>query len=82
MKRAAVVSGNSMTEETIGSYLPGNYEVIGTLLNGEILIEGEDSCGWTLDDYVIPRLQSGLYGCREIPAIESLPTVELVAVDA
>ena len=42
-----------------------------------LLVEGEDHAGWTLDDYVIPRLGSGNYGCREIdlshPALKVLP---------
>jgi hypothetical protein len=30
------------------------------------LIGGRDSCGWTLDDYVIPRLASGMYFAEEV----------------
>lgn len=33
---------------------------------GHVVIEGRDSHGWTLDDYVIPRLQSGLHSAWEI----------------
>jgi hypothetical protein len=55
-------------------YMPSNYSVSparsGT---GEpaVLIVGQDSAGWTLTDYVIPRLASGLYFAREISAAEA-----------
>jgi len=52
-------------------YLPSNYQVIGQEFDDEsnrevTIISGRDSAGWTLDHYVIPRLQSGLYGIKEI----------------
>lgn len=59
-RQAVVPFGMSGTVETIERYLPGNYRVVG------VLIEGEDNCGWTLDEYVLPRLASGLYFGREI----------------
>lgn len=31
-----------------------------------VVIEGRDDAGWTLDGYVIPRLQSGLIQAEEI----------------
>lgn len=62
--RRAVVRGGK--PETIERYMPGNYSVVGVTDDGDVLIEGRDSCGWTLDDYVIPRLASGLYFCEEI----------------
>lgn len=49
-------------------YLPGNYEVVaewGPL--GPVLVGGRDRAGWTLDDYVLPRLASGLHFGKEIP---------------
>jgi hypothetical protein len=50
---------------TVERYLPANYEVI---LNNDhgIVVGGEDHCGWTLDDYVLPRLGSGLIWGQEI----------------
>lgn len=59
--------GADLTEfvRVIKVYLPNNYRVIyGT--EERVIISGEDSCGWTLDDYVIPRLASGLYFATEI----------------
>ena len=60
----------------VAQYLPGNYSVIGRTMELEnnktsltlmgILIAGVDNYGWTLDDYVIPRLGSGMISCREI----------------
>jgi hypothetical protein len=62
--------------ETIARYLPANYKVIyiepSTRPDGgwsdmaNVLVEGKDVAGWTLKDYVIPRLGSGLFGSREI----------------
>ena len=67
--RFAVISGARRVEE-VAAYLPGNYnvldsrdEVAGRLL---VLISGSDEAGWTMDDYVKPRLASGLMGCEEI----------------
>jgi hypothetical protein len=79
--RYAVVSGG--TAEAIEGYLPANYRMVcpvADVFNGELssrplpgfLIAGEDDSGWTLDEYVIPRLRSGLYGCREVDAAESV----------
>ena len=50
----------------IEAYLPGNYRFLGYDSNNDILIAGEDNHGWTLDEYVIPRLASGLISCREV----------------
>jgi hypothetical protein len=49
----------------VKNYLPVNYEVVYDD-DGLILIRGVDKAGWTLDDYVIPRLGSGLITAREI----------------
>ena len=69
MKRFAVVQ-NARDAEQLWAYLPMNYEVLGHDF-GEpgkpvYLIVGEDVAGWTLDDYVIPRLASGLIWATEI----------------
>lgn len=68
MIRYAIV--NNITVGTCSAYLPGNYSVIFTFLNDSgnesCVIAGKDNAGWTLDDYVIPRLASGLYHCQEI----------------
>lgn len=41
------------------------------------VIEGSDSAGWTLDDYVIPRYASGLIQAEEIdlshPIMKEVP---------
>jgi hypothetical protein len=55
----------------IEAYMPSNYSafpVIADSVTVGVLIVGEDSHGWTLDDYVLPRLASGLYFAREIDA--------------
>lgn len=48
----------------IRRYMPTNYRVY--VCNFDILIAGNDVAGWTLDDYVIPRLASGGYTAKEI----------------
>jgi hypothetical protein len=68
--RYASVTGARDSDE-VAAYLPGNYEVYGHRFpdgpSGRIvvLIRGVDTAGWTLDDYVIPRLASGSMGCEE-----------------
>jgi hypothetical protein len=75
MKRYAIVT-NAQSQSQAEAYLPGNYEVIAAArvpayegatreVDG-FVIAGEDSHGWTLDGYVIPRYASGLIGCTEV----------------
>lgn len=52
--------------DTVRSYLPANFTATYCPTEGHIRIEGYDRAGWTLDDYVIPRLASGLIAAREI----------------
>lgn len=67
--------GSHAWKDQLERYLPANYRVVGGAHERDGLwgytIEGHDVAGWTLDGYVIPRLQSGLYGAHEIPAGES-----------
>jgi hypothetical protein len=52
--------------DEVARYLPANYKVTGEDA-GAVVIEGTDDHGWTLDDYVIPRLASGLIHAEELP---------------
>jgi hypothetical protein len=74
MKRYALVTTTS-DRDNVAAYLPSNYEVIYTERHSEwstdrqwrvVVIAGEDSCGWTLHDYVLPRLASGMMHAVEI----------------
>lgn len=67
MTRRAIVTGGigTPTLEQIQRYMPANYTAR-TNDNGQIEIEGEDNAGWTLDGYVIPRLESGWYVVKEV----------------
>lgn len=59
----------SDTAETVKRYLPDNYVVIyeGNDIDNEyVIIMGEDVAGWTLDDYVLPRLASGMIFGKEL----------------
>lgn len=54
-------------------YLPDNYEIVGQVLDAgrlATIIAGQDVAGWTLDSYVIPRLQSGLRFAAELEATQ------------
>jgi hypothetical protein len=79
--RYAIVT-NARDRQQAEAYLPGNYRVEREwpplCANGRgmdrcptFLIVGDDSHGWTLDGYVIPRYLSGLIGCEEIEADDS-----------
>lgn len=52
--------------ETVKRYLPSNYSLLPTETEFDFIIEGTDVAGWTLDGYVIPRLESGLHFAKEI----------------
>jgi hypothetical protein len=53
------------TGETAQNYLPANYRV--TEVTPEyVYFAGHDNAGWTLEDYVIPRLASGLIWAEEV----------------
>lgn len=80
--RYAIVR-NAATREQVENYLPDNYWIINEVADDSdterlvplFVIEGEDKAGWTLADYVKPRLESGLYPVEIIdvdhPAIPS-----------
>lgn len=60
---------NADSAKQLWAYLPENYAVVAslTLESGqagcaktEYLIVGYDDAGWTMEDYVVPRLASGL----------------------
>lgn len=75
MIRTAVVRG-ARDRAQLEAYLPDNYHVgqgfMAPAYEGssrEVLtfeIQGEDVAGWTLDDYVLPRLASGLIFGEEV----------------
>lgn len=64
MTRTAVVKTNS--PDAVAAYLPSNYRVVRVTDDSRVVIQGEDNMGWTLHDYVIPRLASGLYFAQEV----------------
>jgi hypothetical protein len=69
---AAVLRSNSgrPAASEVEAYLPFNYRVRNESAD-RVTIEGEDDAGWTLDDYVIPRLGSGMITAIEIPAADA-----------
>lgn len=62
-KRKAVVLGD-VSAEKVADYLPGNFKAFRR--KDFVEIEGYDRAGWTLEDYVIPRLASGLIVATEV----------------
>ena len=66
------VFGLGVNPDTIASYLPARWDVVGFwpegLGDGRAFVEvvGEDHAGWTFRDYVEPRLASGLYFCEVV----------------
>lgn len=65
-ERRAAVGGSGLDRERLERFLPSNYRVVEQLGDARWIIAGRDHAGWTLDDYVLPRLASGsIYG-REL----------------
>lgn len=48
--------------EVVEAYLPRGYQA--RQEGNTIIIEGEDHAGWTLEEYVLPRLASGMIYAR------------------
>lgn len=64
-QRAALITIDHPSQgEVVAKYLPANYKVV-EVHDTYVLIVGADNAGWTLDDYVIPRLASGLFHAEE-----------------
>tara|TARA_R110002126_G_scaffold203064_3_gene350383 strand:- start:1790 stop:2053 length:264 start_codon:yes stop_codon:yes gene_type:complete len=62
----------------VAQYLPKNFTVIGrTPDNTGTIIVGVDDHGWSLDQYVIPRLASGMIHCEEVIEINGLNIMQL-----
>ena len=57
---------NSADIKAIKRYMPSNYTAEFVPNANIIVISGFDVAGWTLDDYVIPRLASGNYYAKEV----------------
>lgn len=72
MMRFALVSSPLAKVERVQAYLPSNYTAVAVTDRREpplqlaVLIAGADNFGWTLDDYVIPRLASGMIYATEL----------------
>ena len=60
--RFAIITSPDSTLEQVEAYMPSNYQAVKLEV---ILIRGNDSAGWTMDDYVLPRLASGLHFATE-----------------
>lgn len=67
--RMAIISSSEATIESdlrsVQAYMPGNYQAV-EMPNNTIAIVGIDVAGWTMHEYVIPRLASGLWWANEL----------------
>lgn len=63
--RTAKVTSDRSTLAEVRQYMPGSYTARHDDEDG-IVIEGWDHNGFTLDEYVIPRLASGLHVAVEV----------------
>jgi len=75
-ERAAWVTGSKGEDprafrDRVARYLPANYHIAESDEDAEgrpsVEVQGHDNAGWTLDEYVIPRLRSGLMVAVERP---------------
>lgn len=68
--RRAVV--RTSQADQVRAYLPANYRVVGSVETfdgiAHVTVEGCDLHGWTLTEYVLPRLASGLHSGVEVTA--------------
>ena len=62
MRIAQVINDRNLSE--VQAYMPSNYRAFED--RGNIYILGSDVAGWTMDDYILPRLGSGLIAAREL----------------
>lgn len=62
--RIAVVEGKANDCDAIRRYLPTNYGA--STYGMDVVITGRDYNGYTMKDYVLPRLASGMYFAREL----------------
>lgn len=60
----------------VSAYLPRGWEVVDTDETGldgdSCIVRGVESAGWTFNDYVQPRLESGLLWADELEDGEAL----------
>ena len=62
--KQAYIRDRAREVDVIRRYLPSNY--IAFTWGTGVWIEGNDVAGWTLSDYVIPRLASGGFYASEM----------------
>jgi hypothetical protein len=59
-KLVEVVAGTYRDHEQLMAYMTGNYTAIDQGAGENALVVGIDRAGWTMEDYIIPRLGSGV----------------------
>lgn len=51
--------------DVIKNYMPDNFQVF-LIEEGNILCVGRPVAGWDAENYVVPRLRSGFYACKNL----------------
>ena len=69
---ANVLDDGDALAAVVAAYLPRAYGVEHVAATGSIVITGRDVAGWTLDEYVIPRLASGCIWATEVDDPEAV----------
>lgn len=59
----------SRSVDQVRPYMPTNYHVA-EATDGKALVYGTDDHGWTMEDYVIPRLGSGMIAATQISKVD------------
>ena len=59
------------------NYMPSNYRIIEH--QHSLYLVGEDSCGWTLDGFVLPRLASGSIFANEVTDQSTLDALSVAS---
>lgn len=70
-ERVAVVLDDAISAEHVQQYLPQGYNAKIEYIDKQrstlrVVIRGYDIAGWTLNEYVIPRLGSGMIVATEV----------------
>lgn len=64
LRKGRIARGSSPVE-SVARYLPANYKVTDSDTD-YVYFAGHDNAGWTMEDYVLPRLASGLIFAEEV----------------
>lgn len=70
-RRYAVLRQKADRLESVQRFMPSNYTA--RIIGPHVLVAGQDSAGWTLEGYVLPRLASGMFFGTEVKVADAWP---------